>query len=95
MMQSVRELFESIQDETTRGCPHEFILKDIRTNHLKKHWSNLALILVYCFDGNKGGIGQISTKRWMMMSLLKKKFDWLETHFNWGEVCLEQIPWAS
>ena len=60
MIQSVRELFEAIQDETAKGCPHKFILKDIRTNHLKKHWSNLALILVRCFDGNKGGLDQTS-----------------------------------
>ena len=60
MIQSVKELFEAISDEQAKDCRDKFILKDIHTNHLLKHWIVLACILHRCFDGNKGGIDQIS-----------------------------------
>ena len=63
MIQGVKELFEAIQLENAKGCPGDFILKAIRTSHLQKHSSTLALILVRCFDGNKGGVDQISMER--------------------------------
>ena len=91
MIQGVKELFEAIQLENAKGCPGDFVLKAIRTSHLQKHWSTLALILVRCFDGNKGGVDQISMERWMMMHLLNKKHEGQETHFNWGKYAFNKF----
>ena len=86
MIEGVKELFETIQDPTAKGCPGEFVQKLIRTSHLQNHWKNLALILVCCFDGNKGGVDQISMERWMLMHLLNKKYAGLKRTSTGGSM---------
>ena len=82
MIESVKVLFEDVSKDQVEDCPDSFILKEIRTIHLYKHWNVLACLLHRCFDGNKGGIDQISMERWMMMSILHNQLEEQENLFN-------------